>query len=391
MSNFKIEIKRLDKILEKTIEALRNSKQEVYDIAENARCESNNLQKELNELKEKAKELIEYVELLEQRLKEKKHRLMLVNKHHDKYTQEDFKKAYQEADSIFVELAIKREQEQYLIKRRNELEVRIRNTLNTIQKADRLHSHLDVALSYLTGDFQQIAFEIDNIHQRQLIGLKIIQAQEEERQRVARDIHDGPAQSMSNVVLKAELCEKLISVDLNKALIELQKLKEIVRDSLQDIRKIIYDLRPMSLDDLGLIPTLQRYVYNFREDTGIHVTFKTVGAFNDIRPAVSLTVFRIVQEALSNILKHAGAENVAINLEFSEDKIILHIYDDGIGFNIDEINQKSDDINSGFGIINMRERVELLGGDFEIKSEPGRGTAVNICIPLLNEEGVSVE
>ena len=133
------------------------------------------------------------------------------------------------------------------------------------------------------------------------MGLRIIQAQEEERQRVARDIHDGPAQSMSNVVLKAEICERLFSVDLDKARDELQKLKDIVRDCLKDVRKIIYNLRPMSLDDLGLIPTLQRLILTFRNDTGIEATFNKNGVFDDISPGISLTIFRIVQEALSNV------------------------------------------------------------------------------------------
>jgi len=187
-------------------------------------------------------------------------------------------------------------------------------------------------------------------------------------------------------VLKAEICEKLIDVDLDKVREELKNLKKIARDCLQDVRRIIYNLRPISLDDLGLIPTLQRYIMTFQEDSGIAVTFKTRGVYDDLKPVISLTVFRIVQEAISNISKHANAQNVAINLEFLDDSLNLYVYDDGKGFNVEELKYRNSDINSGFGLFSMRERVDLLSGEFHISSEPGKGTRLNIKIPLMQEE-----
>lgn len=386
MPSFKIDIARLDKIIKKTIEAINSSKKEIYDIAENAKKECGKLEEELAQLKTQVTELIENVELLEADLKEAKRRLLLVNKNFYRYSQEELKEAYERADNLRIELAVKREMEQFLIKRRNDLEFRIKEAYKTVQKADNLISHVGVALSFLTGDLQEISLQLEDIQQRQLLGLRIIRAQEDERQRVARDIHDGPAQSMSNVVLKAEICEKLIDVDLEKAKDELKGLKKIVRESLQDVRKIIYNLRPMSLDDLGLVPTLQRYIMTFQEETGISVSFKTRGVFDDIRPVISLTVFRILQEAISNIRKHSEAENVAVNLEFFDKELKFYVYDDGKGFRVNEIKVKSDDMSSGFGLVSMRERVELLGGEFEISSELKKGTRLNIMIPFVQEE-----
>ena len=199
-------------------------------------------------------------------------------------------------------------------------------------------------------------------------------------------MHDGPAQSMSNVVLKAEICERLIDVDLEKSKEELQQLKRIVRDSLQDVRKIIYNLRPMSLDDLGLVPTLQKYVFTFQEEFGITVTFKTRGMFDDIKSVISLTVFRIVQEALSNINKHASAQNAIINLESMDKELKLYIFDDGKGFNTEDLKVRNDDIDSGFGLMSMTERIQLLNGSFQIVSTPGKGTKISITLPLMQEE-----
>jgi two-component system sensor histidine kinase DegS len=387
----KIDVGKLDKIVKKAIEAINNSKTEIYDIAESSRRECKRFEDELISLKQQVKQLIEEVEVLEDSLKDSKRKLMLINKNFANYSQEELKEAYEKADNQRVELAVKREMEQFLIRRRNDLEIRIKDALKTVQKADNLIAQVGAALGYLTGDLLEVSNQLEDMQQRQLLGIKIIKAQEEERQRVARDIHDGPAQLMSNVVLKAEICERLIDVDLDKTREELRNLKKTVRDSLQDVRKIIYNLRPMSLDDLGLVPTLQRYILTFQEESGISVSFQTKGAAADVKPVISITVFRIVQEAINNISKHAKARSAVINLEFTDNELRLYINDDGIGFQTDKLKQKSEDISSGFGLSSMKERVELLNGEMSINTEPGRGTRLNIVLPFMQDEGVTNE
>jgi len=385
----KINIGQLDKIIKKAIEAINNSKQEIYDIAESSRRECKRLDEELEQLKQQVVELMAEVEVLEVALKDSKRKLMLINKNFENYSQQELKEAYEKADNLRVELAVKREYEKYLIRRRNELEIRIKDAMKTVQKADNLITQVGVALGYLTGDLQEVSNQLEGLQYKQLLGLKIIKAQEEERQRVARDIHDGPAQLMSNVVLKAEICERMIDVDLEKAREELRNLKRIVRDSLQDVRKIIYNLRPMSLDDLGLVPTLQRYVLTFQEESGIAVSFRTSGVQRELKSVVSLTVFRIVQEAMNNVAKHAMASNATIHLDFTDSAVKLYVIDDGVGFDTEKLKVKSDDISGGFGLVSMRERVELLSGEMYISSEPGKGTRLNITIPFTEEEGVT--
>lgn len=385
----KINIGQLDKIIKKAIEAINNSKTEIYEIAESSRRECKKLDEELELLKHQVNELIAEVEVLEVALKDSKRKLMLINKSFGNYSQQELKDAYEKADNLRVELAVKRESEKYLIRRRNELEIRIKDAIKTVQKADNLITQVGAAMGYLSGDLQEISCQLEGLQYKQLLGLKIIKAQEEERQRVARDIHDGPAQLMSNVVLKAEICERMIDVDLDKAREELRNLKRIVRDSLQDVRKIIYNLRPMSLDDLGLIPTLQRYVLTFQEESGIAVSFRTSGIQPELKSVISLTVFRIVQEAMNNVIKHAQASNVSIHVDFTEKELKLFVIDDGSGFDTEKLKVKSDDITGGFGLVSMRERIELLSGEMYISSEPGKGTRLNIMIPFTEEEGVA--
>ncbi|NLL04600.1 MAG: sensor histidine kinase [Clostridiaceae bacterium] len=389
MANYKVDVASLDKIIKKTIEAINNSKIELFDIAESARKECGTLEQELKELKIKASLLINEVESLEKELKQSKKYLMLVSKNYDIYSEEETMKAYEKTDRLRLQLAIKREREQYYIKRRNELEIRLKDSIRTVEKADRLISNIGISLSCLTGDLQLVTLQLEDLQQKQFMGIRIIKAQEEERQRVAREIHDGPAQSMSNIVLKAEICERLVDSEPTKAKKELKSLKTVVRETLKDVRKIIYNLRPMSLDDLGLIPTLQRYIHTFQEESKIAVNFKTKGVYEDIRPIISLTVFRLVQEAINNIKKHANATNVSINLEFLENELNLNILDDGNGFDTEELNIKKEDINSGFGLYSMRERVELLKGKFEVDSTIGKGTRLSITVPLIPDEEVS--
>ncbi len=162
----------------------------------------------------------------------------------------------------------------------------------------------------------EILFTIDVLNKRQLLGIKVIEAQEEERRRIARDMHDGPAQSMANIVVKAELCEKLMDIDEKRSREELKDLKTIAKNTLDDIRKTIYNLRPMSLDDLGLIPTLERYIYNFNEEFWTNTELNIIGEIYELKPAIEVAVFRIIQESLNNIAKHSNANNAIVSIEF---------------------------------------------------------------------------
>lgn len=386
MQNFKVSSSQMDEVINKTIKALDSGKKEIFEIAENSRKECKRLEEELEMLKLQVRETSESIEKLEKDLKDSRRRLYLVNKEFGKFTQEELQEAYQQADNLRVELAIRREQERYLIKRRNDLEIRIKDSIKTLEHADNLISHVSIALGYLSGDLQGISVQLDSLQQKQFLGLKIIRAQEEERKRVAREIHDGPAQSMSNVVIKAEICEKLIDKNIEDARNELRNLKTVMRESLQEVRKIIYNLRPMALDDIGLLPTLERYVISFKEDNKIDVNIKATGVKDDnIDNVISLTVFRLVQEALNNILKHSRAHSASILLECANNKLRIHIVDDGIGFDTSSVKISLDTLH-GFGLASMRERIELLDGEFEITSGKNIGTRLKILIPLINKE-----
>ena len=208
---------------------------------------------------------------------------------------------------------------------------------------------------------------------------RVIQAQESERLRISLQLHDGPAQAMSNLVLRAEICEKWIDNDPSRARAELTGLKSMVNDTLQDTRRFIFELRPMILDDLGLLPTLKRYLKDYSEQQKIEINYLPSGRERRLPNHVEVAIFRIIQDALSNVARHANAAHVRIALDYSEGSIGLSVEDDGMGFDPSKVrsdNQKT------IGIASMRQRIDMLGGQLNIESQAGRGTRIVAAIPL---------
>lgn len=385
MYNSTFDANRINEILNDTIKAIETGKNEIFEIVEHTRNEYKKIQEELKVVQEKVSQVIDEVDYLEAEERKSRLKLATVSKNFDVYSEEDIKDAYEKANDLRITLTVKKEEEKRYIEKRKELEIRLKETAEVLKKAEKIDRQVSVAMEYLKGNIDDILQTVDGLSKKQFLGIKIIEAQEEERQRVARDIHDGPAQSMANVLVKAELCERLMGIDVDRTKEELKNLKEAVRFTLKDVRKIIYDLRPMSLDDLGLVPTLERYVYNYSQDTNIQVKLKTVGNIDKVEKVIETTFFRIVQEALNNVRKHSKAKNVDIFVESTPTRLNLLIADDGIGFD-PNANKEIDPMVGGFGIMSMKERAELLNGKVQVKSSPGRGTKVYLSIPLNEGE-----
>lgn len=354
------------------------------DIAEKSLTECKRIEAELVAIKAQVQDVIRHVDALSVVEKECRYNLMIVSKNIKEYSETDIRNAYEKAKDSQVKLAARRSEEHQLIEKRSELERRYKVYKETADKAESLVSRVSVVMDYLGGGLKDISDQIEDIKQKKDIGIRIIRAQEEERKRLAREIHDGPAQTMANLVMKAEICEKLIEIDPEKAKRELSEFRGTVRSGLGDIRKIIYDLRPMSLDDLGLIPSVQKLISDFGTENGTTVELKTNMNGCILAPEIEIALFRIIQESLTNIKKHAKAKHVIVRFEIQQTGISLLITDDGVGFNPDE--ERKPDVQGGYGLISMRERTELLSGRFNIHSSPSVGTRILVAIPLDMEE-----
>lgn len=213
----------------------------------------------------------------------------------------------------------------------------------------------------------------------------ILETQEKERQRIARDLHDSTVQNLTSLVHKSELCMKLLDVDPIRCRLELSSLSKILREVIEETRSMIYDLRPMSFDDIGFDVTIEKYLDKLKSNSLINFFYKIEGDSYKINNVVALTLLRIIQEACNNSVKHAKAENVYVSLKYEKDRLVLSIVDDGVGFDTSTLPQVSRDNNSGFGISMMKERVYLLSGTIEIQSEIGKECKVLIEIPQYEE------
>ncbi len=380
------DIKALDRIIKETLEAIERSKIQIYNIAENSRLEMSRVKKELKEVKSEVADVIRKVDELTAKEKKSRINLVEVSKDFDRYSEKDIKQAYDDAYNIQVELIKLQESEKLLRYRRNHLEVSLRRLESTVYRAEKLISQMGIVFNFLSGELQNFNSKIGEIQEAQQMAVGIIRAQEEERKRVAREIHDGPAQSMANIVMRAEYCLKLLDLDPEKVREELVSLQNLVRMSLLDVRKIIFDLRPMVLDDLGLAPAIKKYLSDYKEQYGLHVDFLFFGEQRRLDSAIEIALFRIVQETITNVRKHAKAKRAIVKIEQLNEKVNIHMKDDGTGFNLDEI--MTDTNHKGYGLVGMRERVQLLKGEMNIITAPGQGAAINISVPLKVENSV---
>ncbi len=368
MSIKKVDAKALDKILETMVSTVSESKDEVFDIGEQCRKDFETLSKELDDVKIRVAIVITDSDALDSKARFARKRLSEVSMHFNHFSEEQVRDAYERAHKLQVDLQINRQLEKELRNRRDELELRLRGLQQTIDKAVHLVSQISVVQNYLTQDLKFVGEALQEAKRKQDFGLKIIEAQEQERKKLSREIHDGPAQMLANVMMRSDLIERVQRErGPDEALVEIRSLKVMVRNALYEVRRIIYDLRPMALDDLGLVPTLRKYLQTTEDyNNGVNLNFVNLGQVKRLPSDMEVALFRLVQEAVQNSLKHADPKQIQVKLSISKEMVTVVVKDDGKGF--DSSIQKE----GSFGLVGMRERVELLEGEMTIDSQPGQ-------------------
>jgi two-component system sensor histidine kinase DegS len=211
----------------------------------------------------------------------------------------------------------------------------------------------------------------------QMAGIEmIVNAQEAERQRLSRQMHDGPAQALSNFILQTEIAMRLLDVDPAQAKDELGNLKTSAMGTFQRVRSFIFELRPMMLDDLGLVPTLRKYADAFKEQAGLDVSVTVTGTERRLESYLEVMIFRAVQELLGNASRHSQATLIKVQIDLGNDTIRVSVEDNGKGFS-PEILKESNNL----GLKLIRERSEMLGGSFEVDSSAGSGARISFSVP----------
>ena len=204
----------------------------------------------------------------------------------------------------------------------------------------------------------------------------LVNAQETERQRLSRQMHDGPAQALSNFILQTEIAMRLFDVDAGQARDELNSLKASAMGTFQKVRNFIFELRPMMLDDLGLVPTLRRYSEAFKEQTGLEVSVTVTGNERRLEPYLEVMLFRAIQELLGNAARHSQGNSIKIMLDMGEERVRVSVDDNGRGFDPEAVQQ-----GASLGLKLIRERAEMLGGTFEMDAALGKGARISFAVP----------
>lgn len=374
---------RLNEVFETTLKAIEDGKEEIFNISETTRAEAQRLTKELTYLRAEIKETIEQVNILEKYEKNMRQQLMEVNKNYKKYSESEMMEVYSQTKDAQVELQLLYAKELQLRSRRDEIERTLRNLEATVERAENLMNQVSLAMSLLKEGITEISQFYNNQDQKE-IGFTIIKAQEEERRRVAREIHDGPAQSLANIVLRLEIAEKLMQIDGDKVKKELHDLKYLVRNNLKDIRRIIFDLRPMVFDDNGITATLKNYIQSYQKTYGIECELLIEGSERRLNSSIEIALFRIIQEGMTNVAKHADSNDCSIRISFDDNFLSVQITDQGKGFDTEEVLQNT---GEHFGLIGIKERIKMYSGKFSIKSSYGNGTVFEFSIPYSSEGG----
>lgn len=212
--------------------------------------------------------------------------------------------------------------------------------------------------------------------------IRVIQTEEAVRQGLVRKMHDSVASSISNFILQAEICQRFFDINPDRARTELNALKSSAGSTFSNVKDFIFDLRPMMLDDLGVVPTLRRYAESFQEKNGIPVPITVTGVERRLESHIEVTVFRNVQELLQNAMNHARATQIQIQIDMGQEQVTAVVEDNGSGFNVDDALNSN---NKTIGLATLRERTEMLGGELNIHSNVGQGTRIEFAIPISDE------
>lgn len=380
--------KVLKNILRDTVMSIEKNKNQVFDIYENAKSEVDNIKRELDEIRLVTNQTIAHVDELVKLEQREKQNLVRVSSNFADYSEERIKASYEAVKNVQVELGVAKEKESQLRARRDTMEIRLRNLQKTLQVAERLAVRIGSVLGYLSSQISDVVARMEIASKNKFLGVQIIKAQEEERYRISRELHDGPAQDIANLIYQSSICERMIDIDSEEAKRGLQELRHQIRGCLTDVRQIIFDMRPMSLDDLGLVPALQQLIAKLHDRGVLEASLNVEGDEAALKNHAEVTIFRIVQEALNNVDHHSGTKKARVRLHFSETQLTVLVADEGKGFDM-ESNPEDDDENGGeghFGLLGMEERAHLIGAELKVISAVGKGTRVHLSVPLENLE-----
>ena len=210
-------------------------------------------------------------------------------------------------------------------------------------------------------------------------------AQETERQRIARELHDETGQTLTALGMGLRGMSEMITTNRNRAIEQANQLEKLAEDGIEQLQRMVSGLHPPQLDDLGLLAALRWYTNDIKGRTGISINIINHGSKPTLSSDVRAVVFRIAQEAITNVIRHANASKIDLQLDYLPDSIYLRVEDNGQGFNTKDVLSKQPGKPTAWGLMGMVERASLVGGSCNIFSHPGKGTLIEVNVPIIGE------
>lgn len=336
---------------------------------------------------------------------------------------EDVHAEYERAQSAVKEINMMLDQSQAELNKLAQRNASVSGHLQNVQSQIETLPRADIRLAYdaaldaqhrlfvMRGQLEKL--QSDQVHLQKLIGLleraqqftelkrstesaepqlpvlnddnaieMVINAQEAEKQRLSRQMHDGPAQALSNFILQTEIALRLFDMDQVRAREELTNLKTAAMVTFQKVRSFIFELRPMMLDDLGVFDTITKYGETIKEQSGLELNIIVTGTRRRLEPYLEILVFRTFQELVSNVTKHSQATQAKVIVNIEDNSVRVSVEDNGKGFNPEQLAE-----SSGSGLKRIRDRIQMVGGTVDVDAAQGQGTRVAFMIPTSQAQG----
>lgn len=371
-------IQAMQSAIQHTLTAISEGRERVEQIATSTEDEVARLEAEFAEVQTQVTETIQKVEELERDSRVARQRLVVVNKKVSGQSESEMKEAYDTAYDLQIKLGQWQEREVQLRLRRDDIARRLKALRSTAHQAEVLLVKFGEAASTLQSEFSDVQMVLENARLQSVLGIRMLQMQEDERRQLAQRLHDGPLQHLASLSMRAQSAYSphTESMDVESAV----DLRGRLNDIIGSVRQIVFDLRPPLLDDLGLVPTLRRYVAQWADRAGVEGKVTLMGLETRLSPTEKITLFRTVQEAMHNVHDHAESTKVSVNLVYGADKLTVQVIDNGKG--VIDVNW-SDWVESGrLGLMLCRHRLAVLGGELHITNAAAGGTCVEMTLPL---------
>ncbi|MGB5823928.1 MAG: histidine kinase [Proteocatella sp.] len=374
-------------IMEKTTASLEVNKDSVISLISNMQSEYEKKKQELIDIKKQIPVFIDNLNRLTNLDRHIRQKLASASSDFSQDGHENLKLIFEEANKIHFEFLKAGEDEQSLIRQRNNLELDLKKSHFYIEQAEHMAQQIIVSLSYLKTGITHLNLTSEenpviNSNSAAAKYMSFLKSIENEKLHIARDLHDGPAQQIASAQMRVDFCKTIIRHDLEKGLKILDQLKSDLASSLTEVRNILFNLTPAPLEKMGLKGSIENLLNTSLDPEETNITFYYEIDPSKLEPTLQITVYRIIQELINNIKKHAHGTQVMLRLYSSAEYMYIHIMDNGVGFEVPSDFEVLQNNKKSYGLANISTRINDLDGQFHVNSDKNKGTTFKIQLPL---------